>query len=46
MNLKPKLRYIWNLNGFERSQIWYLDPKLRTEIPRPCFIRVSAHPKS
>lgn len=46
MNLKPKLRYIWNLNGFERSQIWYLDPKLRTEIPRPSFIRVSVHLKS
>ena len=45
-NLKPKLRYIWNLNGFERSQIWYLDPKLRTEIPRPSFIRVSVYPKS
>lgn len=33
-NLKPKLRYNWNLNGFERSRIWYLDPKLRTEIPQ------------
>lgn len=46
MNLKPKLRYNWNLNGFERSRIWYLDPKLRTEIPRPSFIKVSVHPKS
>lgn len=46
MNLKPKLRYIWNLNGFERSQIWYLDPKLRIEMLRPSFIKVSVPPKS